>query len=131
MEAFEEFEEAFVLFIDAEDFGGFAGAEFGEENGAVFAQFGDAAPHGDAVRTGFVAGETLHEERFDLRRNGVLHALGFGVGFGPGEADNFGEEHFGKLMAKHEVPGDFASVGGEEDTSTTLDLDVAIAGHTL
>ncbi len=131
MEAVEEFEEAFVLFVDAEDFGAFAGAEFGEENGTVFAQFGDAAAKGHTVGTGFVCGETLHEESFDLGRDGVLHAFGFGVGFGPGEADDFGEEHFGELMAKHEVPGNFASLGSEEDASTALDLDVAIAGHAL
>jgi hypothetical protein len=42
----------------------------------------------------------------------MLEALGFGVGFRPGQANDFGEEHFSELMAKHESAGDFAAFVG-------------------
>ena len=71
----------------------------------------------------------MSEERFDFRRDGVLEALGFRVGFGPRKADDFGEKHFGELMAEHEVLGDFAAFGGEQDLATALNFDVAVARH--
>ena len=43
VEILEEIEEAFVFFIDAENFGGIAGLEFGEKNAALFAKLRHAA----------------------------------------------------------------------------------------
>ena len=74
-------------------------------------------------------GETFDEERFDFRRDGVLEAFGFRVRFGPRNADDFGEKHFRELMAEHEVLGDFAALGGEQDLAIALNLDVAVARH--
>jgi hypothetical protein len=113
VEVFEEVKEALILFVDGEDDGGIAGMEFGEENAAVLAKLCDAAADGDSVGTGFAAGETFYEQGFDFGRDSVFEALGFGVGFGPRKADDFGEEHFGELMAKHKALGEAAALGGE------------------
>jgi len=91
MEFLEEFEEAFVFLVDAENFGGFAGAEIGERDAALLAELHDAAVDGHAVGARFAIGEAFEEQGFDFGRDGVLHALGFRVGLGPGETDHFGE----------------------------------------
>jgi len=44
---------------------------------------------------------------------------------------DFGEKHFGELVAKREMLGNFAALGGEKNTSTPLNFDVAIASHAL
>ena len=129
VEVLDELEEAFVLFVDAEDFGGVAGAKFGEKDAALLAKLGDTTVQGNAMRAGLVIGKALKEKSFDFGRDGVLHALGFGVGFGPGETDDFGEKHFGELMAEHEMLGNFAAFGGEMDLAAAMDFDVAVAGH--
>jgi len=131
MKILEEFEETFVFLVDAENFGAFFGPKVGEKDAALLAELGDAAVDGHAVGTGFATGETLEKQRFDFRGDGVLHALGFRVRFGPREADYFGEQHFGELMAEHEALRDAASLGGELDGSAALDFDVAIASHAL
>ena len=94
MEIFEEIEEAFVLFVNGKDCGGITGLELGEEDATLFAKLRDTAADGDAVGAGFAIRETFEKKGFDFGRDGVLEALGFGVGFGPGETDDFGEKHF-------------------------------------
>ena len=59
----------------------------------------------------------------------MLHPFGFGVGPGPGQADDFGEKHFGELVTQHEVLRKFAALRGELDGAATLDFDMAVAGH--
>ena len=88
VETFKKIQEAFVFFVDPEDRGGLAGIEFGEEDAAEW----------DAVRAGFVGGEAFQEQDFDFRGDSVLEAFGFGVGFSPGETDDFGEKHLGELV---------------------------------
>jgi hypothetical protein len=127
----EEFEEAFIFFVDAKNFGGIVGAEFGEQDAALFAELRNAAVDGNAVRAGFVVGETLDEQGFDFGGDGVLHALGFGVRLGPRETDDFGEQNLGELVTNHEAVSEAAAFGSEKDASTTAHLDVTIAGHAL
>lgn len=125
----EKIEEAFVAFVDTKNCGGIAGVEFGEENAALLAKLREAAAEGNTVGAGFVRGETFDEESFDGRRDGVLEAFGFGVRLGPGNADDFGEQHFGELMAKHKMLGGFEALGGEMNLAATLHFDVTVAGH--
>ena len=61
----------------------------------------------------------------------MFETFGFIVSFGPGEADDFGEEHFGELMAQREALGYFAAFAGEIDAAGAIDFDVAIASHAL
>lgn len=91
VKAVKKLQKLSVFFVDAEDFAGFVGAKICEKHGALLAQFGDAAAHGDAVGAGFFVAEALDEENFDFWRDGVLETLGFVVGLGPREANDFGE----------------------------------------
>lgn len=129
MEAFEKIKEAFFLFVDANNFGGIVELQFRKKDRAFLAKLSESAAQGNSVRTGFVSGETLHEESFDFRRDGVFHAFSFGMRFGPRQADDFGEKHLGELVAEREMLGDFAPLGGEKNASITLDFDVTIACH--
>ena len=131
MEVFEKFQETLFLFVDANNFGGIVELQLGEKNRAFFAKLSKSPTQGNSMRTGFVSREALGKESFDFRRNGVLHAFGFGMRFGPGQADDFGEEHFGELVAKREMLSNSAALGGEENASTALNFDMAIASHAL
>jgi hypothetical protein len=131
MEIFEKIEETFLLFIDANNFSGIVELQFGKKDGAFLAKLSESAAQGNAMRTGFVSRETLHEESFDFGRDGVFHALGFGMSFSPREADHLGEKHFGELVAQGEMLGDFAALGGEKNATAALNFDVTIAGHAL
>ena len=84
MQAFEEFEEAFFFFIYAKNFGRVVELQLGERDSAFLAKLGESAAQGNSMRTGFVSREALHKERFNFRGDGMLHALGFGMGFCPG-----------------------------------------------
>ena len=84
MQTFEKLQELGVLFIDADDFGAIVGVQIGENNSALFAKLRETAAQRHSVGTGFFVGETLEEESFDFRRNGMLKSLCFIVGLGPG-----------------------------------------------
>ena len=129
MEVFEKIEEAFFLFVDTNNFGGIVELQFRKKHRAFLAKLSESAAQGNPMRTGFVSSETLHEESFDFGGDGVFHALGFGMRFGPGEADDFREKHLGELVAEREMLGDFAALGGEKNASTALNFDVTIACH--
>lgn len=129
MEILEEFEEALVFLVDAENLCGFIGPKVGEKDATLLAELGDAAVDGHAMGTSFAVGEAFEEQRFDFRGDGVLHTLGFRVRFGPGEANDFGQEHLRELMAEHEVLREPAPFGGEVNCAAALDSDVAIASH--
>jgi len=131
MQAFEEFEEAFFFFVYAKNFGRVVESQLGKRDSAFLAKLGESAAQGNSMRTGFVSREALHEQCFNFRGDGMLHALGFCMSFCPGQADDFREKHFGELVAEREVLGDFAALGGEKNPSTAFDLDVAIASHAL
>jgi hypothetical protein len=131
METLKKIQEAFVLFVDTEDRAGITGVEFGEEDAALFTKLGEAAAERDAMRAGFVGCEAFQEQDFDFRGDRVLEALGFGVGFSPGETDDFGEKHLGELVTQHEVLGDFAAFFREKNCSAALNFDMAVAGHAL
>jgi hypothetical protein len=83
MKVLEKFEEAFFLFLDTNNFGGIVKLQFGKKDRAFLAKLGESAAQGNAMRTGLVSREALHEESFDFGRDGVLHAFGFGMRFGP------------------------------------------------
>ena len=55
VEILKEIEEAFVFFVDAENFRRIAGLQFGEKHAALFAKLRYAATDRDAVRARFVA----------------------------------------------------------------------------
>jgi len=97
----------------------------------LLAELRDSAIDGDAVGTGFAITKALEQQRLDFGRNGVLHAFGFRVGLGPGEADGLCKQHFGKLVAKHKPLGKLAPLRGQQNVATTLYGDVPIAGHAL
>ena len=79
----EKFEELPVLFVDANNFGGIVELQFRKKDRAFLAKLSESAAQGNSVRTGFVSRKALHEESFDFGGDGVLHAFGFGVRFGP------------------------------------------------
>ncbi len=64
-------------------FSGIVKLQFGKKDRAFLAKLGESAAQGNAMRTGFVSREALHEESFDFGGDGVLHAFGFGMRFGP------------------------------------------------
>src|SRR5579862_17412 len=84
VQAIEKFEELAVFFVHADDFGGFAGVEIGEQDGALFAELGEPTAEGNAVRAGLLACETFQEKRFNFGRDGVFETFGFVVSPGPG-----------------------------------------------
>ena len=90
MEAFEKFEETFLFFVYAKNFGGVVELQLGERDGAFLAKLGKSAAQGNTVGTGFVSCEALHEQRFNFRGDGMLHALGFCMSFCPGQTNDFG-----------------------------------------
>lgn len=94
MQAFEEFQEAFLFFVDTNNFGGVMKLQFGKKDSAFLAELRDSAAEGNSMGTRFVPREALHQEGLDFRRDSVFHALSFGVRFGPGQADDFREKHF-------------------------------------
>ena len=61
----------------------------------------------------------------------MFEALGFVVSLGPGEADDFSEEHFGELMAKSHVFGDGAALAREVDATAAIDASEIVASHAL
>lgn len=126
---FQKTQKTFILLIDAQNLRGFVGAKVGKKDAALLAELRNTAIDGDAVRTGFTISKALEQQCLDLRRYCVLHAFGFGVGFGPGKADDLSKQHFGKLVAKHEPLGKFAPLRGQQNVSATLYRDVPIAGH--
>ena len=64
-------------------FGGIVKLQFGKKDRAFLAKLGESSAKGNAMRTGFVSREAPHEERFDFGGDGVFHAFGFGMRFGP------------------------------------------------
>ncbi len=131
MEPFEELQKAFVLFVDAEDFRGIVGAQLRKENAALPAELRDTAIYRHPMRASLVTGEALDQQRFDFGRDGVFHALGFGMRFGPGQANHFGEENLGELVTNHQPMSETASFGGEDDATTAAHFDVSVASHAL
>ena len=53
--------------------------------------------------------------------------FGFVVGFGPGEADNVGEEHFGELMTEDHAFGELTAFAGKIDAAGTIDANEVVA----
>ena len=83
------------------------------------------------MRTGFFVGKTFQQKSFDLRRDGVFEALCFIVRFGPRQADNVGEQHFGELVTECHAFGNGAAFAREIDMAVASDRDEIIAAHTL
>ena len=129
MESVEEFEELAVLFVDADDFGSFVGLQIREQHGALFAKLREPAAQRHSMRAGFFIGETFQKKSFDFGRDGVLQAFGFVVGFGPGEADDVGKQHFGELMAEGHALGNGAAFAGEINVAVASDGYEIVAAH--
>jgi hypothetical protein len=129
MEAIEEFEKFSVFFVDTNDFGTFVGLQIREQDSTLFAKLREASAKGDAVRARPFVCEALEEKSFYFRRDGMFEAFGFVVGFGPGEADDVGEKHFGKLVAEGHVFCDGAAFAREIDVAVAGNGDEVIAAH--
>jgi len=95
MQAVKEFQELTVFFVDADNFRGIFRAQFREQHDALFAKLSNATANRNAVGATASVAEAFQKKGLDFGRDGMLEAFGFVVGFGPGEADNVGEEHFG------------------------------------
>ncbi len=84
MEVLQKFEESFFLLVDTNNFGGIVELQFGKKDRAFLAKLRESATQRNSMRTAFVSGETLHEQSFDFRGDGMLHAFGLSMRFGPG-----------------------------------------------
>ena len=91
----------------------------------------ETAAQRHSVRTGFFVGETLEEESFDFRRDGMFKTLCFIVGLGPGQTDDVREQHFGELVTECHAFGNGAAFAREIDMAVASDRDEIIAAHTL
>ena len=75
MEIVEELQEALVLFIDTQNDSGIAGAEFGEQNAAVFAKRRNGSPVKLRICFRLIGSEPAGERQdpgFDLLQNSLI-----------------------------------------------------------
>ena len=89
----------------------------------------DSAANRNTVGATASGTEAFQEKGLDFGRDGMLEAFGFVVGFGPGEADNVGEEHLGELMAKSHAFGELAALARKIDAAGTIDADQIVTGE--
>jgi hypothetical protein len=129
MEAVEEFEKFSIFLVNANDFGAFVGLQVGEKYSALLAELRETAAQWNAVRARFFVGESFEEKSFNFWRDGVFEALGFIMRFGPREAYDVGEQHFGELMAKGHAFRDTAAFAGEIDVAVARNRDEIVAAH--